>query len=190
MDIIGMVSVILGVYNCEKTIRESIDSIVNQTYKNWELIICDDYSNDNTYKIIKEYEKLYKDKIIVIRNERNLTLGPTLNKCLKLARGQYIARQDADDISASDRFEKQVKFLDENKDINLIGTSLKLFDEKGFYGERIIKDKPQKKDLMKGVTFAHATIMVRTEVYKKLKGYNESKEIIGAEDYELWFRFF
>lgn len=184
------VSILMGVYNCENTVSEAIDSIINQTYTNWELIICDDHSNDNTYKIVKEYEKKYHKKIKLIRNNSNLTLGPTLNKCLKLATGKYIARHDGDDLYQQDKLENQVDFLEKNHDIDLVGTGMRMFDENGFYGERLVKEKPVKEDLMRGSTFAHATIMAKKEVYILLNGYSEELSKKGVEDYELWFRFF
>ena len=94
----GKISIIMGAYNCEDTLSEAIDSIIQQTYKDWELIICDDGSKDNTLSIAKEYEKQYEN-IHVYKNEKNLGLNKTLNKCLSYAKGEYIARMDGDDIS-------------------------------------------------------------------------------------------
>lgn len=184
------VSIIMGIYNCEDTLPESIESIINQTYDNWELIMCDDCSEDSTYEIADKYSKLYPQKIKLIKNEKNLTLGPTLNRCLKYADGDYIARHDGDDLYVKDKLQKQVIFLEENKNIDLVGTGMKMFDGNGFYGERFPKQEPRGLDLMKGTTFAHATIMARRNVYKELKGYSEAADRRGVEDYDLWFRFF
>ncbi len=106
------VSIIMGVYNCEKYLRESIDSILNQTFKDWELIICDDGSSDKTYYIVQEYQSKYPERIKVIQNKKNLGLNETLNRCLKLAKGKYIARQDGDDISFKNRLEEEYNFLE------------------------------------------------------------------------------
>lgn len=184
------ISIIMGIYNCEKTLSESIDSIINQSYENWELIMCDDCSNDNTYKVAKEYMDKYPKKIKLIKNEKNMTLGPTLNKCLKIASGAYIARQDGDDLSTKDRLLKQIKCLEENPQFDLVGTGMMIFDENGSYGERMLKEHPVGKDLMKGTTFAHATIMCKKSVYEILDGYSEEENRKGVEDYDLWFRFF
>ena len=184
------VSIIMGIYNCEDTLAESIESVVNQTYDNWELIMCDDCSVDKTYDIAQKYQKMYPNKIKVIKNERNITLGPTLNKCLKYANGNYIARHDGDDLYKKNKLEKQVKFLNENRQYDLVGTGMNVFDENGFYGTRIPKERPVPKDLMKGSTFAHATIMARDYVYRELNGYSEKDNRRGVEDYDLWFRFF
>lgn len=97
-----LVSVIMGIYNCEKTLKEAIISIQNQSYENWELIVCDDGSSDNTYSIAEEYQRSNPEKVILIRNECNMGLNFTLNRCLELARGKYIARMDGDDKSMKD----------------------------------------------------------------------------------------
>lgn len=184
------VSIIMGIYNCENTLEESIKSIINQTYKNWELIMCDDCSKDNTLKIAESYAKNYPENIKVIKNERNLTLGPTLNRCLELATGDYIARQDGDDLSKEDRLEKQVKFLESNKEFDLVGTSMISFDENGEYGARNLKSTPEGKDLMYGSVFAHATILIKSEVIRSLNGYSNKPHTKQVEDYNMWFRFF
>ena len=184
------VSIIMGIYNCEATLKESIESIINQTYTNWELIMCDDCSKDNTLKIAKLYEKKYPEKIKVINNEKNLTLGPTLNRCLEVSSGKYISRQDGDDISTLDRLEKQVIFLENNKEYDLVGSSMISFDENGEYGARKLNQEPKGKDLMKGSTFAHATILMKKEVMDALGGYSIKSYTKQVEDYNLWFRFF
>lgn len=184
------VSIIMGIYNCESTLRASIDSIINQTYTNWELIMCDDCSKDNTFNVAKEYVDKYPDKIKLIKNEKNLTLGPTLNRCIELVEGKYIARQDGDDLSISDRLEKQVEFLEKNIEWDLVGTGMTSFDDSGTHGMRLTKEIPQPKDLMRGTTFAHATILIKSEVMKELSGYSEESSANQVEDYHLWFRFF
>lgn len=184
------VSIIMGIYNCENTLRESIESIINQSYENWELIIYDDCSDDKSLYIAKEYEEKYKDKIKVYKNNKNITLGPTLNRCLQKATGTFIARQDGDDISHKDRLKTQVDFLVQNNEIDLVGTSIKIFDKNGFYGERFLNENPKPQDLMRGTTFAHATIVCKKNVYEILDGYSEDENRKGVEDYDLWFRFF
>lgn len=184
------VSIIMGIYNCESTLKESIESIINQTYTNWELIMCDDCSTDTTFNIAKEYVVKYPDKIKLLRNEKNLTLGPTLNRCMDLVDGKYIARQDGDDISKPDRLQKQIEFLEKNKDFDLVSTSMIIFDKNGEYGIRKLKQEPKGRDLMKGSVFAHATIIIRYDVMKCLNGYSNESNKKQVEDYDLWFRFF
>ena len=101
------ISILMGIYNCADTLSRAIDSIVNQTYTNWELILCDDGSVDSTYEIAKQYQNKYPDKIVLLKNEKNIQLAATLNHCLEYATGKYISRMDGDDESTPDRFEKQ-----------------------------------------------------------------------------------
>ncbi|MGL4570229.1 MAG: glycosyltransferase family 2 protein [Clostridium sp.] len=186
-----LVSVIMGIYNCEKTLKESIESIINQTYSNWQLIMCDDNSKDDTYDIALEYEKKFKEKIILIKNERNIGLAGSLNNCLKYVSGDYIARQDGDDISVENRFEKQVEFLLYNEEYDLVGTSMTSFNDKGIIGIRgVLREKPDINKLAVIPPFCHATIMVKVNVYKELNGYRVTKYTKRCEDIDLWFRFF
>ena len=184
------VSIIMGVYNCEDTICEAIDSIVNQSYDNWELIICDDASLDNTFSLIENYKKIYKDKIILLSNSQNHQLAYTLNKCLKYTSGDYIARMDGDDISIKTRLERQVDFLDNHLEYDLVGSQMYSFDENGDIGIIHAPEKPDKYTLRSNTPFCHATILARKYVYDALGGYNISKANTRCEDLELWFRFF
>ena len=123
------VSVLMGIYNCADTLAESIESILNQTHSNIEFIMCDDGSTDNTYEIANKYAK--KDsRIVLLRNEQNITLGPTLNKCLEHATGKYCARMDGDDVSVPDRFEKQVAFLESHPEFDAVGSFMQIYAER------------------------------------------------------------
>lgn len=184
------ISVIMGIYNCEKTLSEAIDSILNQTYNNWELIMCDDGSIDNTYDVAIGYKEKYPDKIIVIQNEKNSGLNKTLNHCLKYATGDYIARMDGDDISISDRFEREVEFLNNNEDYAIVSGPMIYFDENGDWGQGVSVPNPEKKDFLHGTPFCHAPCMVRAEAYKVVNGYSENVKTLRAEDYDLWFRMY
>lgn len=136
-----------------------------------------------------KYAKKYPDKIKLLKNEKNITLGPTLNRCIEIAEGKYIARQDGDDVSVNYRIEKQVSFLESNNSFDLVGSNMIVFDENGEYGVRKVKEEPQGKDLMVGSVFAHATVLMKTEVMKALNGYSENSSKHQVEDYDLWFRF-
>ena len=103
------VSVILSVYNSENTIKKSIESLVNQTYKDIEILIIDDNSTDKTFELCKEYEKKHNN-ISLFKNNKNIGLTKNLNYLIGKSTGSYIARQDADDISELDRIEKQIKY--------------------------------------------------------------------------------
>lgn len=179
-----IISVIMPAYNAEKYLEESIKSILNQTFTNFEFIIINDGSKDNTKKIIDIYKK--KDKrIILLNNPKNLGLQVSLNRGLKLAKGKYIARMDSDDISLSNRFQIQINFLDRNKDIFLVGGSAIVINEKGEKVGCFIKDdSPRriKKKLLKSNPFIHPSIMFRNEmIYYREK-------FVCSEDYDLYLR--
>lgn len=181
------VSIIMGVYNCEATLSQAIDSIINQTYKNWELIICDDGSSDETFDIAKQYEKKYSN-IHVCQNSMNQGLNETLNKCLAYAKGKYIARMDGDDISLPTRLEKEINFLKNNPQYSIVSTPMIYFDENGDFGKSTMINIPTKYDVIKGTPFCHAPCMVKKEAYAIVNGYSTNKKTLRVEDYDLWVR--
>lgn len=124
------VSVIMSVYNSEKYLEDSIKSILNQSFKDFEFIIVNDCSNDNSLKIINKYKE-NDVRIRLINNSKKINLANSLNKCLKVAKGKYIARMDADDISIKNRLEIQYNFMEENEDIFLCGGSAIVINEYG-----------------------------------------------------------
>lgn len=186
----GQISIIMSVYNCEKTLQQSIHSILAQTYTNWQFIICDDCSTDGTTEMLKRYHDKYPDKFLLIRNEEHMCLPASLNHCLQYAEGEFCARMDGDDCVAPERFEKQVKYLREHPEVQLVGTLMKTFGEKGF--GRIIpyKEFPEKEELRYGPCFSHASILTYTKVYRDLGGYTISPRTVRGQDYDLWFKFF
>ncbi len=184
------VSIIMATYNCESTIELAINSIINQTYSDWELIVCDDCSTDSTYELLKVYNKRYPEQIIVFRNEVNSKLSFSLNRCLKATRGEFVARMDGDDESLPERLEKQVAFLDRHPEYDLVSVAMIPFDEKGDRPARYGKEIPGKKDMLRRSPFFHATIMMRKSAYDAVGGYTVSKRTVRAQDYDMWFRFF
>lgn len=195
-DVIGgtmksqpLVSVLMAVYNCTSTIEEAINSILNQTYYNWELIIYDDCSIDDTYEKALSISKI-DNRIKVFKNERNLTLAPTLNRCLKEANGTFVARMDGDDICDSTRFEKQVEFLMNHQEFAVVSSLMKLYDDNGEYGLVNYKEYPQKEDFAYGSPICHAGCMIRRIVLEFLNGYSNSSTVERIEDYDLWIRLY
>ncbi len=184
------ISIIMGIYNCGKYLKESIDSVLSQTFKSWELIMCDDGSTDNTYNIAKEYQEKYPDKIILLKNDKNLGLNETLNNCLKKAKGKYIARQDGDDVSVEDRLEKEYIFLEEHPEYALVSSSMIHFDETGEWGQSNSKPIPKKDDFVIGPPFAHAPVMIRKAVLEEVQGYTVDEKLLRVEDYHLWFKIY
>lgn len=182
------ISIIMGLYNCSRYLSDAIDSILNQTYENWELILCDDGSTDSSYVIAKSYQQLYPDKIVLLRNRQNKKLNYTLNKCLNVATGKYIARMDGDDICAENRLEKEIKFLENHLSYAFVGTQMNLFNDRGVWGRA---DFPvgavDKHMLLNNSSFCHASILIRTSVLKSVGGYSIGKRYIRVEDYDLWY---
>ena len=184
------VSIIMGIYNVEKTLPQAIESIIRQSYTNWELILCDDGSSDGTYSIAEHFQAHFPDKIILLKNAKNLRLAATLNHCLKHVSGEFIARMDADDESLPKRLEKQVDYLINNPECSCVGTAMIVFNDSGRETVRRYIENPTKKNIVLHVPFAHPTIMIRSSVMLQLKGYVSSSQTMRAEDGELWFRFF
>lgn len=184
------VSVLLATYNCEKTVAQSIDSILSQTFEDWECVICDDCSADSTYEVICSYRDRYPDKFIILKNDINSKLSFSLNRCIEAADGEYLARMDADDIALPERFKQEVEFLDSHPDYAAVGSVTTLFDENGDYGIAEYPEYPDKYTLYRQVPFAHPAVMVRKSAYEKLNGYTVSKRTVRSQDYDLWFRFY
>ena len=184
------VSIIMGIYNCAATLPEAIDSILAQTYTDWELILCDDGSSDNTYLVAEEYHKRFPDKVVLLRNEKNSGLNVTLNRCLKSARGEYIARMDGDDISLPQRFATEVEFLDSHPEYAIVSCPMIYFDEKGVFRIGHGHGEPKIQGFAKGTPFCHAPCMVRREAYEKVGGYAERTDRLRVEDWDLWIRMY
>lgn len=180
----------MGIYNCADTLSEAIDSILTQTYEDWELIMCDDGSTDHTYQVAKKYQRQYPHKILLIQNECNKGLNLTLNHCLEYASGEYIARMDGDDLSLPERLEKEVLFLDEHPEYAIVSCPMIYFDEDGDWGQGSLVEYPAKFDFVKGTPFCHAPCMVRSEAFRAADGYSTDKHTLRAEDYNLWFRLY
>lgn len=175
------VSVILPVYNCEQYIFETVQSVLNQTFADFELLIVDDCSTDNTVAIIKEFND---DRIQLTLKEKNTGYTDSLNYAVSIAKGQYIARMDGDDICVSTRFEKQVAFLDENPNIILCGSAIQII------GTNTVLRHPSSHEAIKiklcfSSSFYHPSVMGRVEVFQA-NPYDKKYE--PAEDYDLWTR--
>lgn len=185
-----LVSVIMGIYNCEKYLEEALDCIVNQTYTNWEVIMCDDGSKDGTLSVAQKFVDRYPDKFILLKNESNMGLNFTLNKCLYEAKGEYIARMDGDDLCSPDRFQKEIDILESNPDIAIVSTDMDFFDEDGVWGKTNVDANPTKLNFIKATPFCHAPCMVRKEAYLSVEGYTVDKRLLRVEDYHLWVKMY
>lgn len=178
------VSVLMPCYNVEKYVAEAVESILSQTFTDFELILLDDCSVDQTAEIVKRFKD---DRIIYHKNDQNLGLVDTLNLGLQLAKGELIARMDSDDISLPERLDNQVKFLDENPDVILCSAGMLLFGaENGVW----IRDKnPEdiKITMMFYSPILHASSIFRKKVFLE-NNLTYKKETFPAEDYDLWSR--
>lgn len=185
MIIKGLVSVILPVYNAEKYIYDAISSILNQSFKDFELLIINDGSTDGSLKIIEQFND---DRITLINNETNLKLINTLNKGIALSKGEYIARMDADDICHIDRLKKQVAFMESNPDYILCGSWANIIDldgsKKGTI-KRIDQHDLLKVNMLFTTPFIHPTVLLRSNVFTKER---YSLDALHCEDLELWMR--
>ncbi len=180
------ISVIMSVYNGESYLTESVNSILNQTFKDFEFIIINDGSVDKTFEILN---KITDERVKIILNKKNKGLTASLNKCLKVARGKYIARMDADDISEPLRLEKEFNFLEKNREYGVVGTFIKIFNQNT--GEYIFQKKPVKNSEIKEFLkhdncLAHGTVLIRKEALESSGHYDE--RMLQSQDYELWFR--
>lgn len=185
------VSIIMGIYNCAETLKDALDSILQQTYTKWEVIMCDDGSTDSTLQCAQEYAEKYPDKFLVLRNEKNKGLNYTLNNCLKHARGEYIARMDGDDISLPERIEQEVKFLDTHSEYAIVSTPMIFFDEKGDWGISKAIEVPCIKDFVNHAPFhCHAPCMIRRQAYLAVGGYTVDKRLLRFEDCNLWYKLY
>lgn len=183
------VSVLMGIYNCADTLEQAVNSIIQQTYTNWELILCDDGSVDNTYEIAQMLGK--KDsRIKVMRNEKNCGLNITLNKCLSAANGEFIARMDGDDDCFPQRFEKQVDFLEKQSEYHIVSSSMIFFDEGGEWGKNVVKEYPTKEDVVIGSPICHAPVMMWKKCMDDVNGYTENERMLRVEDVNLWIKLY
>lgn len=177
------ISVVMSVYNGEQHLRESIESILSQTFTDFEFVIVNDGSTDNSPEIIKSYDDA---RTRIINNEENIGLTKSLNNAIKQARGEYIARQDADDISLPNRLELQLEYLEGHPEVALLGTGIYVISEDGETVEKRIMHPNPKKSLLKGNRFIHGSVMFRKSVIDEFGAYNETLKY--SQDYELWLR--
>lgn len=185
------ISVLMGTYN-EKNraaVALAIDSVLNQTFTDFEFIICDDGSGHGFYRWLQNYCR--KDRRIkLLRNAKNQGLAAALNRCLAHAKGDYIARMDADDVSAGERFAKQYAFLESHPEYALVGCCVEMTGKQGAWGIRRLEEMPGKKSFLKTSPFVHPTILIRRDVMGALGGYSRERSACRAEDYEFFMRLY
>jgi glycosyltransferase involved in cell wall biosynthesis len=180
-----LISIILPVYNGETYLEDSIKSILNQTYQNFELIIINDGSTDSSHLII---EKFLKSNKIIYKSRKNKGLVNTLNEGIKLSSGNYIARMDQDDISYPKRLEKQLNFMQKNN-IDVCGTSYQVINEQGKIIKTVESHKNNFEIILSAmmVPFIHPSVMFRN-IFKEKNIFYGNNNKMQAEDYDLWIR--
>lgn len=184
------ISVIMGIYNCSDTLPKAIESILNQTVSNWELIMCDDGSQDETYAVARNYKEQYPNKILLLKNDCNKGLNYTLNRCLEVASGSYIARMDGDDWCLPERFEMELNVLENEPEIAIVSTDMGYFDDTGIWGNISHPEYPVNRDFLFGSPFCHAPCLVRKDAFDTVRGYTEDKKLLRVEDYHLWLKMY
>lgn len=183
-----LVTILMPVYNGERFLREAIDSLLSQTYRNIEILIINDGSTDQSGEIIRSYQD---KRIRYVVNERNSGLIFTLNRGLELATGEYLARMDSDDVCAIERIGKQASYLEQHPDIAIVATTIEMMDEAGkplppWTDDRNnIHPEAIRRFLLKDNCIAHPSIMARTALLQRYRFQADQKE---AEDYDLWLR--
>ena len=182
----GRISVLMSVYNGADTLEKAINSILEQTYQNIEFIICDDASTDETWGIIQRYKE--KDqRILCFQNQQNVGLGASLNRCFARSTGQFIARQDADDISDADRLERTISFL-LSSSAPYAACGVRVFDNEGIWSVRQYPQVITKHTIAQKNPFFHPTMLFHRSVFEQVNGYSETAETRRTEDYDLVMR--
>ncbi|HTR22500.1 MAG TPA: glycosyltransferase [Terriglobales bacterium] len=182
------VSVLMSVCNGERFVAEAVESILNQSFCDFELIIVDDGSTDSSGAIVESY--LDKDSRLRVYHQGNLGLVESLNRGGSLARGKYIARMDADDVSIRDRLMRQVDFMEKYPAIAVVGGAVDIIDQNGKLlqtARNPVQDYEIKSALLRGeCPFWHPTVLMRADVFVSVGGYRNI--VVGAEDHDLWLR--
>lgn len=185
------ISILLPTFNGSSTIATAMESVRAQSCSEWELIIVNDGSTDNTGHVITEYAQR-DPRIIIVHNAQNKGVQSSLNHALSLARGVYIARIDDDDVWIDpDKLQKQVNFFHQNPGTVLVGTSVQVVNENG---ENItsyipmLTDRSLRRRMLGKNCFAHASVMFTKSVAQEVGGYLESPSVRHCEDYDLWLR--
>ena len=179
------ISVVMAVYNGGDFLKKSITSILTQTYSNFEFIIINDGSTDNSQSVINLFSE-EDDRIIVIHNIKNQGLTKSLNSGCRLSRGDYIARQDADDISLKTRLEEQINVMSQREAVVLLGSRAYEINDKHKVISKYFNENEISKRIKLQNPFIHSSIMIKATIFKKLGFYNEI--FSTSQDYDAWIR--
>lgn len=189
MNTAPLISILMGVRNGQDRLETAIASILAQTYTHWEFIICDDGSTDESYERLLAYAR-QDMRFVILRNSTCQGLAATLNHCLHHTKGVFIARMDDDDISYSQRFEKQLSFLQAHPQIGFVSSSVDIFDGTQITRLRHLKEFPTKYDLIWNSAFVHPATLFRADVLRAVGGYRIAPETVRGQDYDLFMRLY
>lgn len=187
----NLISVIILTYNNDNYIDRSIESIINQSFKKWKLIIVNDGSSDNTSTIIHQYKKILNKKLIYINNIKNLGINHSMNKALEFVDTPFFTRQDGDDISDKFRLEILFNELQAQKNFDFVSSKMQSLIDKNLIFPKKFISFPQNLDMLKGISFCNAPTLFNSRVLKKVKGYNKSNIYKKRfEDYEFFYQLY
>ena len=183
------ISVIMSIYNQwnSEYLDQAVMSILNQTFGDFEFIIYDDGSDPAVCRQLEQYEQL-DDRIILIRSPENCGLAYSLNTCINVARGKYLARMDDDDISDPERLAVQYEYMEKHPEIAYAGCNARLIDSGGVWGHRVMPEFPMKHSFLRYSPFIHPSVMIRRSIFDTQEAYRFSKDTWRCEDYELFMR--
>jgi len=183
------ISVIMSIYNQRNFayLKEAVMSVLIQTFTDFEFIIYNDGSDDVVLEQLKQYAAA-DERIVLINNPVNHGLAYSLNACIDVAHGKYLARMDDDDVCDPRRFQVQYDYMESHPETAFVGCNAALIDENGIWGHRKMMPTPGKKDFLKFSPYIHPTVMIRRSVLEEGDGYNTSRETLRCEDYELFMR--
>lgn len=177
-------TVLLPTYDSVTHVERAVESVLGQTFDDLELIVVDDGSTDGTREVVESFAD---ERLRLLVREDRTGLPSALNRGIEAARGEYVARQDGDDYSAPERFERQVEYLDDHPSVAMIGTGARLLSETGtVVGRRRVLARPTFEDLLSRNHFVHGSVMMRRDALGAVGGYDEFFDI--SEDYDLWLR--
>lgn len=185
-----MISIISAVHNDPGgMLVKTLDSIATQTFKDWELVIVDDASTDDSFRVVENFKNNFPDKVKIINNEANVGLTKSLIAAASRARGELFARIDAGDVFLAEKLKKQAEFLGRHPDIGIVGCNY-VNQSVGCASKKIIlpeTDSQIRAAILKNNPFAHSCVLMRADIYWRAGGYDE--KIRYGQDYDLWFRF-
>lgn len=181
----------MGVYNQynQTELMQAVQSILAQTFTDFEFIIYDDGSEGEAAEYLQELS-LLDGRIRVIRNEENKGLAFSLNRCIGEAKGRYLARMDADDISLPDRFRKEYEFLETHPEYAWVGSNAKVFEKENVWGTLVMAEEPNQYNFLPFSPFIHPSVMFRRELFEEGSAYKSAQETMRCEDYELFLRLY